>query len=101
MGSKGDERKVTAGFAATKGLETSRAVLNTLKLVGEEEDLAFLKGAAETSRAILTAIRVRTSWFWCDKSGPNEGTLHRRSKMERLMKTLRDSRWTLAVWCTW
>ena len=59
MGNKGDEKKVTAGFAATKGLETSRAVLNTLKLVDEEEDLAFLKGAAETAIRILTGIRVR------------------------------------------
>jgi len=31
MGSKDGEKKVTAGFAATKGLATSRAVLNTLE----------------------------------------------------------------------
>jgi len=61
MGSKDEEKKVTAGFAATKGLATSRAVLNTLELVGEEVDLAFLKGSAETARAILTGIRVRTA----------------------------------------
>jgi len=61
LGSKGDERKVTAGFAATKGLETSKAVLNSLKLVGEEEDLGFLKRAADSARGILTGIRVRTA----------------------------------------
>jgi len=56
---KGDgNRKPTAGFTATKGLGTSKAVLNTLKLVGEDEELAFLKTAADAANGILSEIRV-------------------------------------------
>jgi hypothetical protein len=59
MNPKGDgNKKPTAGYTATKGLGTSKAVLSTLKLVGEDEDLAFLKASADAANAILTGIRV-------------------------------------------
>lgn len=51
-------RKPTAGYTATKALGTSKAVLNTLKLVGEDEDLTFLKASADAANGILTGIRV-------------------------------------------
>lgn len=60
MNTKGDgNRKPTAGDTATKGLGTSKAVLSTLKLVGEEDELAFLKAAADAANGILSGIRVR------------------------------------------
>lgn len=58
MTTKGDgNRKPTAGYTATKGLGTSKAVLNTLKLVGEDEELAFLKTSADAANGILSGIR--------------------------------------------
>lgn len=60
MSAKDDgNRKPTAGYIATKGLGTSKAILNALKLVGEEDDLAFLKAAADAANGILSGIRVR------------------------------------------
>ncbi|KIM38274.1 hypothetical protein M413DRAFT_448008 [Hebeloma cylindrosporum] len=58
MTTKADgNRKPTAGYTATKGLGTSKAVLNTLKLVGDDEDLAFLKTSADAANGILSGIR--------------------------------------------
>lgn len=64
MNTKGDgNRKPTAGYIASKGLGTSKAILNALALVGEEDDLAFLKPAADAANGILSGIRVRICFF--------------------------------------
>ncbi|KAF8949722.1 hypothetical protein BDZ97DRAFT_1426740 [Flammula alnicola] len=57
--SKGhSKKKVTPGIAATENrLETSRTVQNTLKNIGDEEELSFLKGPAESVIAILGIIQ--------------------------------------------